>query len=157
KMYLYDAVIVKQVGAPRPYNMNEDINVGGIDVRVPVTPIRGSFKSYQCDDLGVLNPEKYRGHNCGVTNEPNAEGLCYKDSFANWHCSMEDTHTSQEIARDAPPPGPVPVTQTPPAKKTPPTPPPANNRPKPTDKDQEAPAEDNGLPKPNLSAMSKWF
>src|ERR1700761_2204098 len=46
-LYLYDEVTL-QTGKARPYNIREDINAPNIDTTIPVTPVRGSFKLYQC-------------------------------------------------------------------------------------------------------------
>jgi hypothetical protein len=154
-IYLYDEVVVKQVGTPRPYNINEDINVPNIDVRIPVTPIRGSLKTYQCHL--VSDYMQNAGKNCNVGYEPNAVGLCYKDSFKNWHCSMVDTKTGEDLAKGAAPPGGA-------VTANPPTAPNANqnaqvpdDKQKPEDKQDKAAQDENGYPKPDFSAMNKWY
>lgn len=153
-MYLYDEVTVKQVGAPRPYNIREDANAWNIDVRFPVTPIRGSLKTYQCHQVSEYMHNA--GHNCDTGYEPNAVGLCYKDSFGGWHCAMVDTKTSQDLDRGVAPPGGAPAADTPADTTTKQNPQPKNDQQK-TENNGDRNLDENGFPKPDLSAMEKWF
>jgi hypothetical protein len=153
-MYLYDEVTVKQVGSPRPYNIREDINVPNIDVRIPVTPIRGSLKTYQCHQVSEYMHNA--GHNCDTGYEPNAVGLCYKDSFGGWHCAMVDTKTNQNLDRGVAPPGGAPAADTPADTVTKQNPQPRNDQQKTENKDDRN-LDENGFPKPDFSAMEKWF
>jgi hypothetical protein len=157
-IYLYDEVTVKQVGGPRRYNPNQDANVWNIDVSKPVVPIRGSRKQYQCH----LVDETNIGKNCNVTDEPNAEGLCYRDKFGNWQCSMADLGTAQLLARGAPPPGGAVAPRAPTAPRGGQKPQPNNDRQQPEnkqgeDKKADAAKDENGYPMPDMSAMDKWY
>lgn len=101
-LFFVDAVKV-QIGAARRYNPAEDYNFSGIDTRFPVYPIRGSYKSYQCTKIF---PDKTNtDRNCNLTDNPNAEGACYKKKgFGEWRCMFADIHG--EVVEDhIPPPG----------------------------------------------------
>jgi hypothetical protein len=155
-IYLYDEVTV-QVGTPRRYNPNEDVNVWNIDVSVPVNPIRGSLKQYQCAQAG----EENMGKNCNVYDAPHASGLCYKDTFKDWHCAMMD-YPMPLLARGAPPPGGAvqPRVPTTPRGRTNPQP---DNRAQQQgnqpaqEKTADAAKDANGYPMPDMSAMDKWY
>lgn len=43
--------VTVQVGKARPYNIKEDFNYNDIDTKFPVYPIRGSYKSYNCQPI----------------------------------------------------------------------------------------------------------
>jgi hypothetical protein len=55
-----------------------------IDNNVPIYPIRGSLTAYQCRLL-VNAPA---GQNCMVTEQSNAGGQCYKNTWGEWVCSL---------------------------------------------------------------------
>jgi len=109
-LYLLDHVEVTAIAKGRRYNMNEDINVPNIDVSAPVFAIRGHMTVYQCGALTTPQLMKAgfadnRGKNCNANDQPNASGLCYKDTFADWHCSMVDAdHVITDTRRDVAPP-----------------------------------------------------
>jgi hypothetical protein len=92
-----------QLGNPRKYNMKEDYNVPNIDVTKMVYPIRGSFTQYSC--VAYSDYMQNKGKNCMVAEHPNATGLCYKDSWANWLCSMGDVSFKITSNNAAPPVG----------------------------------------------------
>jgi hypothetical protein len=153
-LYLFDEVVV-QTGSPRPYNRNEDLNVSNIDVRIPVTPIRGHLKRYQC---GQVNDIKHNaGENCFVYDWQHAHGLCYKDSFGDWRCTMADETAILPVQKDAAPPGGATVKNRPVEQKEEQTPTPNTGAQKTEDQPEDADRGENGYPKPNFSAMEKWF
>ena len=84
-----------QLGSPRPYNFKEDYNLPNIDLNAKVYPIRGSFQEYSC--VRFSDYMQNRGRNCTLNEHPNATGLCYKDSWGNWRCSMGDVISLYEI------------------------------------------------------------
>ena len=154
-VYLYLVEDVKvQVSKGRPYNIREDINVPNIDVKVPVYPIRGSFKKYQCDP--IRNDRSNLNRNCNIYTAPNATGLCYKDTFGDWHCGMTDARTGDFTDRDVPPPGGA-TTATKNTKTTDKNQP--NNDAKQAENKTETDAnkDENGFPKPDFSALEKWY
>lgn len=150
-LYLDEEVTV-QVAKGRPYNINEDFNVHDINAKVPVYPIRGSLKQYSCSEIAPDRSNLNR--NCSINNEPNAKGLCYKDSFGDWNCKMVDVSTGEITHRQPPPGGAV----APAEKKVS-----QNNQPK-TDvrktenKDETAEEKDeNGFPIPDFSGVSDFY
>lgn len=152
-LYLYDEVTV-QVGKARPYNRNEDINMPNIDTTVPVTPIRGSLKLYQCSL--VSDYMENRGKNCFVYDHPNAKGSCYKDSFAAWNCTMTDVD-SQLVSKGVPPPGGASQPKTPAVRKTGQNNQPPNDARQAATNTAAATQDANGYPKPDFSEMDKWY
>jgi hypothetical protein len=145
-LYLDEDVTV-QVGKGRSYNMKEDYNVPNIDVKVPVYPIRGSLKQYSCDPIRTDRSNLNR--NCRIYTAPNATGLCYKDTFGDWNCGMNDGKTGDFTARDvAPPSGGATTDKNKPNNDAPQT---ENKKEVTTNKDE------NGFPKVDFSAMEKWF
>ena len=94
RMILMENVRV-EVGKGRPFQGGgySDINMHDIDPRFPVYPIRGSYDMYQCSNIAVGDPWKSLsepGKNCNVYEEHHATGSCYKTSFGDWDCSMND-------------------------------------------------------------------
>jgi hypothetical protein len=152
-LYLVDEVVV-QTGSSRPYNPREDMRVSNIDVRIPVTPIRGHLKKYQC---GQVNDIKHNaGENCFIYDWQNAKGLCYKDSFGDWQCTMSDGTAILPVKKDVPPPGGATVKNTPVDQTPAQTQQPGANAQKTENKDQEN-LDQNGYPKPDFSDMEKYF
>jgi hypothetical protein len=76
-----------EIGRERPYNPGADRYRDDIDPAEPVYPIRGSYTVYSCKAIFYGESETARG-NCQVMPTPNATGVCYKDSFGDWHCRM---------------------------------------------------------------------
>ena len=153
-VYLYLVEDVKvQVSKGRPYNIREDINVPNIDIKVLVYPIRGSYKRYSCDPTRPDRTNYKR--NCTIYTAPNATGLCYKDTFGDWHCGMTDARTGDYTDRDVPPPGGA-IDQ-PKDEKTVIN---KNQQNKDTQQAENKTAEnkdENGFPKPDFSALEKWY
>ena len=81
-----------EIGKGRPFQSGSD-RFPDVDVTSPVYPIRGSFTSYS---VGRLNTDQSnRGKNCYVTLNPNATGQCYRTTFGDWKCSMNDWNKSR--------------------------------------------------------------
>ena len=108
-IYLVDHVQVTGIAKGRPYNPNEDINMPDVDVTVPVYAIKGSFTNYQCSllttpGLRSVGFADNRGKNCNAGDQPDATGLCYRDTFGGWHCSLLDVaHAANTRSEVAPP------------------------------------------------------
>ena len=109
QLYLVDHVEVTGVAKGRPYNPVEDRNMTDIDIEAPVYAIQGHFEKYQCDHLvtpglRAVGFEDNKGHNCREYDQPEASGLCYKNTFADWHCSMLDiSHDNVKQDKVGPP------------------------------------------------------
>lgn len=100
-LFLIQDVTV-QVGRGRPYNASQDaMDMPNIDVTVPVYQIRGSFKQYQCGEASEYMQNI--GKNCTLSDNPNADGLCYKTEWGDWVCKMTDAH-GKTIAKEVAPP-----------------------------------------------------
>lgn len=148
-LYLVENVKVT-VGGGRAYNSFSDSYATDIDTNALVYPIRGSYDKYQCHRVDADNA----GKNCTLYRNPKAGGKCYKTTFRDWFCSMsDDSNDINNREYNLPPPG---------GAKA------ANER-KPTvaSKDDDQAAEtkadanggkdETGLPKPDFSAMEKYF
>jgi hypothetical protein len=98
-----------EVSKGRPFNARTD-SMAGIDPVQPVFDIRGSFTGYLCEPLGkMIGAKMYgpaAGKNCRAHDEPNATGICYKDTFGDWHCQMSDVAAAADYrsARQGVPP-----------------------------------------------------
>jgi hypothetical protein len=74
-----------------------------IDTKYPVYPIRGSLLRYQCQNR--LTAARVPDANCNTYNEPKATGYCYKTTFGDWRCYMNDpSNDPANIHHDVPPP-----------------------------------------------------
>ncbi|MBH8564358.1 hypothetical protein I8748_19570 [Nostoc sp. CENA67] len=82
----------------RPFNMETDGKYLGIDPKQPVYDIRGSYTDYFCKRIDRRNI----GKNCIVSSRPNQQGICFRNTFGDWHCHM--IGTKREIGKQLPPP-----------------------------------------------------
>ena len=98
-LYLVENVRL-QVGGPVPYTPNLG-SFHGINVRVPLYPIRGSYRQYSCRNQ-LTEYSGPPGTNCAVYEHVNARGYCYKDPFGDWSCFMNDPY-AQPRHGQAPP------------------------------------------------------
>lgn len=145
-LYLVEDVKVTSFGKGQRPNPNNRLYPSTPDLSSPEYEIRGSFKLYQC--LKTFTKELER--NCNLYEQPNAKGVCYKDTFGSWVCTLSDPSVTEYTS--AVPPG---------SKKKA-----ANNAPaeeKPTDAkngnqttDNQAVTDENGFPKPDFSEMEKY-
>jgi hypothetical protein len=106
RLRLVDSLNV-QVGRPRPFLITTDRR-DDIDPSQPVYPIRGSFIEYACiaTRWNTGGHSMYAGKNCSVTRSPEARGICWKTTFADWRCDLRDRVNELKVVRDsAPPPG----------------------------------------------------
>jgi hypothetical protein len=103
QIYLVEDIKV-QVGGPVPYTPNLGA-FEGINVRVPLRPIRGSYVGYQCRDL-VREHTGPASTSCGVYEHTKATGYCYKTTFNDWSCYMADPNAAgNQTRRSAAPKG----------------------------------------------------
>lgn len=100
-LYLVDDVRVTDVAKGRAYNPIEDRNMPNVDVEAPVYAIRGALTSIACDHESTILENV--GHNCRAESQPQAHGLCYKDTFGDWSCSMVDIDGTGKRDKLAPP------------------------------------------------------
>ena len=96
-----------EVGKGRPFNMQDDsfdwAKDNGIDPAQTVYPIRGSYNSWTCSELGTITGDP--GKNCTKLPQPAANGICFKSSSGDWHCTMTDFNASGGMERYPPPMG----------------------------------------------------
>jgi hypothetical protein len=106
-LYLVTDVKIEVAPSARPFNILTD-TTGIIDPKQPVYNIRGSFTKFNC-----MNPAAGSGwpppdgqwpigKNCSRTDILNATGMCYKDSFTDWHCVMNGLGAPGPINQPAP-------------------------------------------------------
>ena len=89
-----------QVGAMRPYAFKADSQNQDIDTTAKLLTIRGSLVRYTCRNISQLDhdPSKI----CTRTPETKASGVCYKNTFGEWTCTMHDYNGVREA--EMPPP-----------------------------------------------------
>jgi hypothetical protein len=88
-LYLWQNVQV-QIGSSRPYAYNSDSYHSGIDPTSEVYPIRVTGDQLSCTGKPT----------CAAQHADQAEGVCYKTTFGDWHCyfSQAATPTSAQPA-----------------------------------------------------------
>lgn len=95
--------ITVETGSMRPYNYNRDHHYSGIDTTSQLLPIRGTMTQVSCSAISRMRPSN-EGKNCMITVMPTAEGDCFKTSFGDWSCDMEDFHPKPAQQQVPPPP-----------------------------------------------------
>lgn len=166
-LYLVENVKVEAVGGGLSYAaIMESRSLSEIDVKHPVYPIRGSFLQYQCQNR--LTAARVADANCNTYNNPKAKGYCYKTTFGDWRCNMNDptSGSDENIHHDVPPPkgaNNAVTNKTATNDKTDTNPKQAvnakntqqntatKNEPETAERDEE------GFPKPDFSEMEKYF
>jgi hypothetical protein len=151
-LYLYEDVVVTQIAKGTPYK-RDIANATDIDLDFLIYPIRGSFKKYQCT---LSTPTNEPIKSCNLSDNQNAEGRCFKNTFGQWRCSMSDSTVRDSIK--AFPPGSAEAakkaaTENQTAKTQ------TGNQPAETKNAPDAAAEkdENGFVKPDFSEMEKYF
>ena len=97
-------------GGMRAYSQFLDGYATGIDTDAKVLPIRGSLTKYQCSPITKLPPKPSvydvdnTGKNCMVVKQAHAEGKCYKNTFGDWWCGMQELVDPSLFVHDQPPP-----------------------------------------------------
>jgi hypothetical protein len=95
--------VTVQIGGGRSYNQSNLTNATDADVNAQVYPIRGSFKRYDCAPLpprGIYPA----GQQCSMYPNNNATGVCYKNTFGEWHCTMGAMDSVANAKNKVPPP-----------------------------------------------------
>ena len=90
-----------------PNQFTKEITAARIDPREPIWDLRGSFNLYSCRALDSLIASNNiaRTHNCSMSEQSNATGYCYKDTFGDWHCGLMGTNIVNERTNVLPPQG----------------------------------------------------
>lgn len=97
-LFLVENVKV-EVGKGRPFNIHNDLMTDA-DSTLPVFPIRGSRTVYMCNPISDIL--KNKGKNCLVIDEPKSTGVCYKTTFGDWTCHMQDLDGSKKHGQPPP-------------------------------------------------------
>jgi hypothetical protein len=78
--------VTVEVGSGRPFNMALD-SFPGVDPTQTIYPIRGKYTLWLCGVVGKDGNET--GHSClSRSQNDDAQGICYRDSFSDWHCKF---------------------------------------------------------------------
>jgi hypothetical protein len=105
-----DVNLLVQAGATRRYTQFADGYATTIDTAAPVLPIRGSLDSYQCAPLskytnkGTTYDTDNTGKNCAVSPIRQAQGTCYRTTFGDWLCHLNESTSSATDKLYQPPP-----------------------------------------------------
>lgn len=94
--------VTVQIGQGRSYAQSNLYDATDADVNAQVYPIRGSLKRYICSPLppfGIFPA----GQQCSMFPAAVATGVCYKNTFGDWHCSMAGGLGSQGLSKQPPP------------------------------------------------------
>ena len=97
---LVDAVTV-EVGKGRPFNRNTD-STSDIDPSQTVFPIRGGFTMSICEERSRVTGDPNK--NCLRETFTKNTGICYKDTFGDWHCELSYSPNFRETEHSVPPP-----------------------------------------------------
>jgi hypothetical protein len=104
-LYLVTDVKIDVASRSRPFNPVTD-TTSAIDPTQPVYNIRGSYAKYQCMTPGAGGGGTYPiGKNCNRYDLSNAVGMCYKDTFSDWHCVLLSGDLPKVTATGQPAPG----------------------------------------------------
>lgn len=98
---LLENVVVQVAAKGRPYNPGRE-SMPEIDTDKPIYALRGSFVRYQCSrpDPDIMQNV---GKNCSSVDQPNATGNCWKTTFGDWRCTMNDLNVYRLTPGQAPP------------------------------------------------------
>ena len=105
-----DVNLAVQAGATRRYTQFADGYATTIDTNAPVLPIRGSVDSYQCAPLsrytnkGTTYDTDNTGKNCAISPIRQTQGTCYRTTFGNWLCHLNEVGESATDRLNQPPP-----------------------------------------------------
>jgi len=101
-LYLLENLKV-EVGGGTPYKDIPTIHrPGGAQPDAIIYAIRGSYKRYMCGVEHRTGPLANAGKNCRVYDLPKATGVCYRNNFNEWTCSLQGD-TNYGTAEQAPP------------------------------------------------------
>jgi hypothetical protein len=98
-LYLDSEVRIEVASSARPFNIVTDGSPNDIDPKQQVYNIRGSFAQYQCSTPNAGGGGTYPiGKNCTRRDFPKFVGMCYKDTFGDWHCVFQNGLPSQTVS-----------------------------------------------------------
>lgn len=105
-LWLITDLTLQVAPVSRPVNgtdLKYNTRLGGVHLSMntdkPVYDIRGSFTRHICHEIKRYNPV---GKNCSVEQFPNSTGICFRNTFGDWHCRM--TGSTKKVGDHLPPP-----------------------------------------------------
>lgn len=140
-LYLVEDVKVTSFGKGQRPNPSNRLYPSKPDLDSLEYEIRGSFKKYQCGQTYGATETK---RNCELYDNANAKGVCYKDTFGSWACTLSDQSATEHTS--VVPPGGKKSTGNETAEKN-------DNQ----TTDNQADRDENGFVKPDFSEMEKYF
>ena len=99
-IFLYEDIVVS-IGTMRPYTVY-DSRLESIDPKASLLPIRGTMVQYESGAISQIVGNT--GKNCTRSEQPLAEGVCWKTSFGDWRCYMSDAKSPMGTGGQPPPP-----------------------------------------------------
>ena len=97
-----------EVGGPTVYDPRTQTGFTHMDTRIPPIAIRGNFLSYMCSSVDAQFDSRFYnlGKSCNTQLNRKAAGYCYKTTFGDWSCTMNDLFIAQSDKKYyvAPPP-----------------------------------------------------
>jgi len=89
-----------QFGTPRHFQPETDSRLRDIDAQAPIFPLIGRAMSYFCSSVafGLY----HAGTNCAVTPMPQANGRCWRTTFGDWKCSLDEPTTDSRSGQPGP-------------------------------------------------------
>jgi len=97
-LYLLRDLTVQIAPKGRPYNPLAPIPE--VDTEHPIFDIRGSYTLFQCEE--IYSSRSNAGKNCIAYDQPKAKGACWKTTFGDWVCKMDDMNTRTPTSGVAP-------------------------------------------------------
>ncbi len=93
-----------QVGRPLTQGEVKHLFLTEADMSSPTYAIRGSFDRYVCSPLGGVDGIGLGPHDCSLYPNRRATGVCYRNGFGDWSCSMNNSNAQQISQHIAPGP-----------------------------------------------------
>jgi len=89
-----------QIGAPRSFDPETDSRLKEIDAQAPILPLTGRAMSYFCSSVafGLY----HAGTNCAVTPMPQVNGRCWRTTFGDWKCSLDEPTANSRSGQPGP-------------------------------------------------------
>jgi hypothetical protein len=82
------------------YGLNHRLNKPlGLTSNLLVYDIQGSYTNYSCSNAGYRKP----GANCEIEQFTDSRGICFQNTFGDWHCTMVGS-PDRDKTRMGPPP-----------------------------------------------------
>jgi hypothetical protein len=146
-LYLVEDVKVTTFGKGQRPNPSNRLYPSTPDLTSLEYEILGSFKKYQCSKT---YDSKEVERSCELYDNANAKGVCFKNTFGSWVCTLSDQSVTDHTS--VVPPGSKKATNKviPEDKPTP-----TKNGNQTTEK--QADTDENGLVKPDFFEMEKYF